>query len=215
MAQTANGDPRRAADSERRVQRVEQILEAAMQLFAEHGYSDTDTQLLADKLQVGKGTLYRYFRSKRELFLAAADRVMRLLRQSMDDRLEGIDEPFERLSIGIRAYLNFFAEHPEYVELLMQERAQFKDRKKPTYFAHRETNIKPWQALYRSLIEVGRIRNIPVDRITDVIGNLLYGTMFTNYFTHERPSVETQARDILDIVFHGILSESERMKEEG
>jgi AcrR family transcriptional regulator len=212
MPQTANGETRRAADSQRRTQREEQILEAAMQLFAEHGYSDTDTQLLADKLQVGKGTLYRYFPSKRELFLAAADRVMRLLRQSMDERLQGIDEPFERLGVGIRAYLSFFAEHPEYVELLMQERAQFKDRKKPTYFAHRETNIKPWQALYRSLIEVGRIRDVPVERITDVVGNLLYGTMFTNYFTHERPSVEAQARDILDIVFHGILSDSERRR---
>jgi AcrR family transcriptional regulator len=212
MAQTANGNPRRSADTDRRAQREEQILEAAMQLFAEHGYSDTDTQLLADKLQVGKGTLYRYFSSKRELFLAAADRVMRLLRQSMDERLEGIDEPFERLSVGIRAYLSFFAEHPEYVELLMQERAQFKDRKKPTYFVHRETNIKPWKTLYRSLIEVDRIRNIPVERITDVVGNLLYGTMFTNYFTHERPSVEAQTRDILDIVFHGILSDSERRR---
>ncbi|HTU21094.1 MAG TPA: helix-turn-helix domain-containing protein, partial [Gemmataceae bacterium] len=67
MAQTANGGPQRAVDSGHRARREEQILEAAMQLFAEHGYSDTDTQLLADKLQVGKGTLYRYFRSKREL----------------------------------------------------------------------------------------------------------------------------------------------------
>ncbi len=69
----------------------------------------------------------------------------------------------------------------------MQERAQFKDRKKPTYFVHRETNIKRWQALYRALIEVGRIRDMPVDRITDVISNLLYGTIFTNYFTRRNP----------------------------
>jgi AcrR family transcriptional regulator len=207
MTQTANGN-------ERRAQREEQILETAMQLFAEHGYTDTDTQMLADKLQVGKGTIYRYFGSKRELFLAAADRVMRLMRQCIEERIEGIDEPFERIGVAIRGFLSFFAEHPEYVELLMQERAQFKDRKKPTYFVHRETNIKRWQALYRSLIEAGRIRNIPVERITDVIGNLLYGTMFTNYFTHQRPSVEAQARDILDIVFHGILSDSERKKDE-
>jgi AcrR family transcriptional regulator len=212
MTQTANGNERRPADTKRRVQREEQILEAAMQLFAEHGYSDTDTQLLADKLQVGKGTLYRYFRSKRELFLAAADRVMRLMRQSMEERLKGIDEPFERLGVGIRAFLSFFAEHPEYVELLIQERAQFKDRKKPTFFVHRETNIKPWQALYRSLIEAGRIRNMPVERITDVVGKLLYGTMFTNYFLGERPCVEQQARDILDVVFYGILSDSERRR---
>jgi AcrR family transcriptional regulator len=212
MTQTANGDQRQAADSDRRAQREEQILEAAVQLFAEHGYSGTDTQLLADKLQVGKGTIYRYFRSKRELFLAAADRVMRLMRQSVDARIAGIDEPFERIGVAIRAFLGFFAEHPEFVELLIQERAQFKDRKKPTYFVHRETNIKRWQALYGSLIEAGRLRNIPVERISEVISNLLYGTMFTNYFTGETPSVEGQARDILDIVFHGILSDSERRR---
>ncbi len=62
MTQTANGDHRRSMDAERRAQREEQILETAVQLFAEHGYSDTDTQMLADKLQVGKGTIYRYFR---------------------------------------------------------------------------------------------------------------------------------------------------------
>ena len=33
------------------------------------------TQALADRLGVGKGTIYRHFPSKRALFLAAADRV--------------------------------------------------------------------------------------------------------------------------------------------
>lgn len=210
MTETANGDHRRSADSPRRVQREEQILETAMQLFAEHGYADCDTQLLAEKMQVGKGTIYRYFPSKRELFLAAADRVMRLMRQSIDARIEGIEEPFERIGIAIHAFLGFFAEHPEYVELLIQERAQFKDRKKPTYFVHRETNIKRWKALYQSLIDAGRIRDMPVERITDVLGNLLYGTIFTNYFTGEQPCVDEQARDILDIVYHGIFSDAER-----
>jgi AcrR family transcriptional regulator len=212
MAQTANGNHQRSVASQRRVQREEQILETAMQLFAEHGYAGTDTQLLAEKLQVGKGTIYRYFRSKRELFLAAADRVMRLMRQSIDQRIEGIEDPFVRIGVAINAFLSFFADHPEYVELLIQERAQFKDRKKPTYFVHRETNIKRWQALYRSLIEAGRIRDIPVERITDVIGNQLYGTIFTNYFTGEHPCVEKQTRDILDILYLGLFSDAERKK---
>jgi AcrR family transcriptional regulator len=202
--------PRDQRAAQRIAERQEQILETAVRLFAERGYSETDTQLLAEELRVGKGTIYRYFPSKRALFLAAADRVMRLMRQCIDAKIEGIEEPFQRIAVAIRAFLAFFAEHPEFVELLMQERAQFKDRKKPTYFVHRETNIKRWQALYRSLIEAGRIRNIPVEQITDVMGNVLYGTMFTNYFTQERPSVEKQAQDILDIVFNGILSDSER-----
>ena len=48
-----------------------EILETATELFAEQGFSDAVTQALAAKLQVGKGTIYRHFPSKRELFLAA------------------------------------------------------------------------------------------------------------------------------------------------
>ena len=215
MGETVTRKPRRSADPARWAKRQEQILDAAVQLFAEHGYSDTDTQLLAEKLQVGKGTLYRYFPSKRDLFLAAADRVMRQMRQCVDASIEGIEEPLDRIAVAIRAFLTFYAEHPEYVELLMQERAQFKDRKKPTYFEHREANSVRWRELYRSLISVGRIRDVPPERISDVVSNLLYGTMFTNYFTNQRHNVEAQARDILDIVFHGILSDSERQRRAG
>ncbi len=55
----------------------EAILDAATALFAQLGFNDADTQALAEKLGVGKGTLYRHFPSKRDLFLAAVDRVMR------------------------------------------------------------------------------------------------------------------------------------------
>src|SRR5438309_8855627 len=99
------------------VSRQEQILEAAAKLFAEHGYADTDTQLLADELGVGKGTLYRYFPSKRDLFLAAADRVMRHLREQIDAAIEGIDDPLDRIAVAVRAYLAFFAENPQSVVL--------------------------------------------------------------------------------------------------
>jgi AcrR family transcriptional regulator len=210
MTQAAKKLSEPTPEATRRARREEQILEAAVQLFAEHGFSNTDTQRLADKLRVGKGTIYRYFPSKRELFLAAADRVMRKMRESVDASIADIEEPFERIAVAIRAFLNFFAEHPEYVELLIQERAQFKDRKKPTYIEHREVNKQRWLALYRQLIAVGRIRDIPPERISDVFSQVLYGTMFTNYFMGQRSTVEAQARDILDIMFYGILSDSER-----
>src|SRR3954451_9286122 len=71
----------------------EAILDAATALFAEHGYNDADTQALAEKLGVGKGTLYRHFASKRELFLAAVDRVMRRMREYIDASVAEVDDP--------------------------------------------------------------------------------------------------------------------------
>lgn len=187
--------------------RREEILEAAARLFAQRGYSQTDTQAVADALGVSKGTLYRYFASKEELFLAAADRAMHRLREAVEAATGAGDDPLEVMQQAITAYLRFFEENSAYVELLIQERAQFKDRKKPTYFEHREKNIGRWREMFARLIAAGRVRDVPVERITGVISNLVYGTMFTNYFVGRHAALEDQVRDILDVVFHGILAE--------
>jgi AcrR family transcriptional regulator len=210
MSDAAVRRPGRPVDEALQERRREEILEAAVRLFAERGYPGTDMQVLADTLGVGKGTVYRYFPSKRDLFLAAADYGMRRLQGNVDAAIAGAEDPLERVVIGIRTYLTFFADHPEFVELLIQERAHFKDRKKPTFFEHREARVERWRALYRGLIAAGRVRGVPAERITDVVSDLLYGTMFTNYFSGPRKPPEEQARDIIDIVFHGILTEPER-----
>jgi AcrR family transcriptional regulator len=208
--------PRRAVAPDGCARRDE-ILDAATTLFAEHGYSDMVTQALVEKLQVGKRTLYRHFPSKRDLFLATADRVMRRLRERIDADVAGIEDPLDRPTEAVRSFLGFFADHPEFVELLIQKRAHFKDRKKPTYFEHREKNELRWGELFRSLIAEGRVRAVPVERITDVLSNLVYGAMFTNYFTGPSKPAEVQSRDILDLFLHGILvrGESPRRPEVG
>jgi AcrR family transcriptional regulator len=214
MNPAADRRPRRCSSHEDLESRKEEILRTATELFAEHGFSDAITQAMADRLQVGKGTIYRHFPSKRELFLAAADRVMRKMQETILAHIAGAEDGLEQMARGMVSFLTFFSEHPEYVELLIQERAQFKDRTRPTYIEHREVNVERWRALYARLIAEGRIRDMPVERISDVVGNVLYGTMFTNYFAGQRKPVAEQARDILDIIFRGVLSEPERAGKE-
>jgi AcrR family transcriptional regulator len=167
-------------------------------------------QLIADALEVGKGTVYRYFPSKEELFLKAVSRGMDRLRQAVTSAYKPIADPLERLIVAIRAYLSFFRDHPQYVELLIQERAQFRDRKKHTYFEHREKNIGEWRDMYADLIAEGRLRGVPVVRILDAVSDLVYGTMFTNHFAGRHKPLDAQAKDLVDILFFGILSDRER-----
>lgn len=193
--------------------RREEILAAAIHLFAEHGYAGTDTQLLADQLQVGKGTLYRYFPSKEELFLAAVDSILRQMLERIEACQAAVTEPLEQIRQVILTYLTFFAEHPEFVELLIQERALFKTRGTPTYFQQRERNIERWREMYRRLMADGRVRPIPPERITSVMSDLVYGTMFTNYFANRAPNPAAQVEAILDVVWNGILSDPERQRQ--
>ncbi len=201
--------PGRPVDPHLRQRRCEEILRVATREFARCGFADTDVQVIADRLHVGKGTVYRYFASKEKLFLAVVDRGMRQMKQAVDAATAQTSRPLERVAEGIRAYLTFFDDHPEVVELLIHERALFRDRRKPTYFVHREANVGPWRELFRQLIRDGVIRDAPVERITDVISGLLYGTMFTNYFAGRQKPVSMQCQDILDVVFRGLLVDRE------
>lgn len=203
----SRGRPRDEALQERR---TDEILDVAAKVFATHGYQHTEMQLVADEAEVGKGTLYRYFENKEALFLAAVDRGMQLLNTTVKKSHVDIADPLEAMMHGITAYLSFFKVNPQYVELLIQERAEFRDRKQSTYFQHREKNMDPWENVFLGLMEQGRVRRMPVSRIKDVICDLLYGTMFTNHFSGRHKPVREQAIDIIDIIFHGILTESER-----
>jgi AcrR family transcriptional regulator len=210
---TASGKhPGRPASETLRLRRQEEILEAAAKLFAKHGYAEANTQTLADTLEVGKGTIYRYFPTKQDLFLAAVDRLLGQLETAIDECMEAVDDPMEGMARAVRAYLAFFAEHPEFVELLIQERAQFNDREKPRYFARRDATAERWRTMLSGLIAQGRVRDVPVERIMDVMGDLLYGTMFTNYFISRSRSPEEQAADILDVALYGIYTDSERSR---
>ena len=198
---------------ERRALRRQKIVETASVLFAELGYSSCEMDRVAARLKVAKGTLYLYFPGKQELFFACVDHGLTQMQQATRAAADEVDEPFDKLSRAIRAYLVFFREHPQYVELLLQERAIFRDRKKPAYFEHRESARVYWRGLMKSLIDGGRVRpELPVETILDTLGNLFYGTMFTNHFLGHVENLDDQYQRLLDIVLRGILSEKERSR---
>ena len=199
----------RPPDTDLQERRRAEILDAATTIFAEHGLAAADVQEIANKTGVGKGTVYRYFPSKEDLFLAAVDHGMRSLKQAINAATTETEEPLERIAQGVRGYLTFFDENPKIVELLIHERAHFRDRKEPTYFVHREANLGPWRELFRGLIDAGVVRDQPVEQIIEVISGLVYGTMFTNYFAGRKSNLARQCESILNIVFHGILISQE------
>jgi AcrR family transcriptional regulator len=212
MIPSSSATLRSAAQQVAHSRRQEEILEKAVLLFAAHGYANTDTQYLADQLQIGKGTLYRYFRSKEEIFLAAVDLSMQKLHESVCASVELAADPLDRIRQGVRGYLAFFVEHPEVVELMIQERAIFRDKRKSTYFQRNAEFAKQWQQLYGQLIAEGLLRDMPPQRISNIISELLYGAMFTNFFSGRVPDFESQAAEIMDVVLEGILSDSQRQR---
>jgi AcrR family transcriptional regulator len=205
--------PGRPPDEALQQRRREAILKQAAQLFAKHGFADTDVQWIADALSISKGTIYRYFPSKEKLFLAAVQRGVNRMRQHINAARQGASDNIDKIRAAVTAYLQFFQKNPELVELFIQERAVFKGRRPSVYFLDRASRRGPAREHLAGLLAEGRIRSMPLERIIDVLGDVLYGTMFTNHFAGRRKPFIAQAQDVLDVVFNGILSAEERSRE--
>lgn len=77
---------------ERTTQRQRQILDAALDVFSKRGFGEATTAEIARRAGVAEGTIYNYYRSKRDLVVA-------LIRDLTDaDRLAGVIDQAPRNS---------------------------------------------------------------------------------------------------------------------
>jgi hypothetical protein len=102
-------------------------------------------------------------------------------------------------------------------ELFIQERAAFPHHHRPLYFATKDDDEHTCKhaAFFRRLMDTGRVRPMPIDRLFSVVGDLLYGTILTNLLSGRTADPESQARDVADVIMNGILTRDAAPAEKG
>jgi AcrR family transcriptional regulator len=108
----------RASSDERR----EQVIEAAVREFAEHGYHATSTTAIAKRAGISQPYIYALFPNKRELFLATHAHVVGHIRDAFTEAARGVDDPEARLHAMGEAYMELLERRDEIV-LQMQSHA--------------------------------------------------------------------------------------------
>jgi AcrR family transcriptional regulator len=74
------------------------IARAALELFAQRGFAATGVDQIAVAAKVGKGTIYEYFDTKADIFVAAVLEWMKQLEGQFARELDKIDDPIDKLN---------------------------------------------------------------------------------------------------------------------
>ena len=64
---------------------ADQVLQAALELFASQGYATTSVQQIVEAAGVTKGAMYHYFQSKDDLLFAIYERMLTLQKAHLDE----------------------------------------------------------------------------------------------------------------------------------
>ena len=101
--------------------RRQRILEAAMDIFSRDGFHRADVEEIAAQAGVGKGTVYRHFGNKEDLFLAVVEWGLDTLYQRIDEAIDPLSDPLEKLETFLTYYTSFFARNRNFYRVLVQE----------------------------------------------------------------------------------------------
>lgn len=104
-------------------ERKQQLVDAAMPLFAERGYAATRILDICDRAGVAKGLFYWYFPTKLDLFTELARSMRQQLRRAQAEAMDPEAPAVERIRQGAAASVRFMAEHATYFSLVEVERA--------------------------------------------------------------------------------------------
>jgi AcrR family transcriptional regulator len=104
-------------------ERKQQLVDAAMVLFAERGYAATRVSDICERAGVAKGLFYWYFPTKLDLFVELARSMRQRLRRAQADGMDAGADAVTRIRQGTLASVGFMAEHATYFALVDVERS--------------------------------------------------------------------------------------------
>ena len=83
-----------------------EILRTAMRVFARKGVTNTKMADVAHEANIGKGTIYEYFRSREELFQKAFEYLLRKIKAMVVGQIDESLSPEDKIRTGFLAYLD-------------------------------------------------------------------------------------------------------------
>ena len=99
-------------------QRRNDIIDAAKHVFFKRGLNATTMDQIAKRAELSKGTLYLYFKSKEELYVSLLEEGITLFSDLMEGAIEREHSPESRIRMLLRAFYAFYADYPQYYEIM-------------------------------------------------------------------------------------------------
>jgi AcrR family transcriptional regulator len=179
----------------------QQIMKAAERLFANRRFHELTLDMVAEAAKVGKGTIYRYFRDKDDLFYQTAtsgfENMCRLL--EADTAKQG--DFRSRLLDACIKVTDFFAHHRQLFRIMQDEEGRIiwsNSKLRERWMAEREKLVAAVAGILKEGAEGGHIRT---DVPADVLAVYLLGMLRTRSFDLPAVSPDSMRLEILLDVF--------------
>lgn len=213
---TAEGDSKRVAGVGAPAtgpgsEKYQRILDAAVEVIAEHGYFNSPVSAIAKRAGVADGTIYLYFKSKDDVLRTAIDSTFQRFYTMVEERFQTLRGPREQLEYIAEVHLSSHAVNRSMAVLMQTEMRQ--SAKFIAEFSHH--HLVKYIQVVREVIRRGQQEGIFRQDISDgVVAHCMFGAidelLSSAVFTGRVYDPKATAAQVMDILMHGIRSAGNR-----
>ena len=186
--------------------RRSQILEAATKLFGEKGFHHTTVEEIAVLAGVGKGTVYEYFPSKkdvlRDLLVMAIEYYFNLFPLEEEGKLN-LREKIENMT---QLHFQFFLKHSDIARIFLFEHRQITEGLDSIMMEREQKRIDYVAGLLDEGIRQGEIRIVDCQLAAKVISGALWNMGMDLIISTSSVNDEELVNGVVDILWRGLKS---------
>jgi AcrR family transcriptional regulator len=196
---------RRAVVRLPRERRVQDILEAAREVFCERGYDDAAMAEIAARAGVVEGTIYKYFESKRDLVFKVMEAWYEGMVAGFATDLSGISGTRPRLRYLVWRHLRSIRDNPALCRVFFREVRAGENYHRSFIHDQNRRYTSFFAAVLREGIDAGEIRaDVPVNLVRDFVFGGIEHHVWNYVYGRGGLDIEAVADWIADIVLAGL-----------
>jgi AcrR family transcriptional regulator len=193
-----------------RLRHREEILDAALDLFAENGYINVSMQKIAERAEFATGTLYNFFENKEELYRALMQKHIDDAHRILTEALEDGDDAVQRIRNFIRAKGRIFREHVSFARLYLSEiRGLGFVLGKETFLDRLNDLIARLKAVIEEGIQNGMFRDLDPEFLAVSLNGLSSVILIHMAENPGRFDYTDNIDNMLNVFFKGVLTDKE------
>ena len=185
--------------------RREQIVLAAIKLFAKKGFHKTTLRNLAEEAGLSQGSIYDYVRSKEDIFFLLHEFSASSAMQAIKRGLEQASDPLEKLRRTVRAEFNAMDKLADAIMLIYQEGHILSKPLLRRLLKKERAHLEVFESIIQECVDVGALRECNVRVIANLIKSVVDAWVLKRWDLRGYTSAPEMEQEILDLIFGGLL----------
>ncbi|MGH9441332.1 MAG: TetR/AcrR family transcriptional regulator [Thermoanaerobaculia bacterium] len=180
-----------------------EILAAASRVFAARQYHEVLCDEIAQEAGVGKGTIYRYFRTKEDLYFATILQGYEAINHSLASAITAETSPEKRLERIARELFEYFWDRRSFYSLLYRNEQRFLAQE-GRLKKNREHLVKIVEQTIREGVESGQFRQVDTKTAAEMFLGMIRAI---NVFRRESDRLDDLVAELIGLWARGIEKE--------